>query len=176
MVGYLYVQQSLSDLYRARSSSLAPRRPPPIQDEEDSTFVRCIQESENQELSLTLYNSMTRQLRDIVARPRLGWGGQGLLGTTIRFDTAHDAHENVLHVVDVVPGALAAVAGLRAATDYIIGGQSYVFRSMGDFETVVTHNLASKKPCLLHVYDSNTEQVREVTIEPPAGADAASVR
>ena len=49
------------------------------------------------------------------------WGGQGLLGISIRFCSFEGATENVWHVLDVQPNSPAAIAGLHSDTDYIIG-------------------------------------------------------
>ena len=41
------------------------------------------------------------------------WGGQGLLGISIRFCSFEGANENVWHILEVKPTSPAEAAGLR---------------------------------------------------------------
>lgn len=52
------------------------------------------------------------------------WGGQGLLGISIRFCSFEGARENVWHVVQVQPNSPAEIAGLQSNVDYILGAES----------------------------------------------------
>lgn len=52
------------------------------------------------------------------------WGGQGLLGISIRFCSFEGARENVWHVVQVQPNSPAEIAGLQSNFDYILGAES----------------------------------------------------
>jgi hypothetical protein len=47
----------------------------------DSTFVEIIKASENKPLSLTVYNSKSHSLRDVVVVPNRAWLGDGYLGS-----------------------------------------------------------------------------------------------
>ena len=67
----------------------------------DQTFVEMIKASENKPLPLTIYNIKSETTRDVVITPRRGWGGQGMLGVTIRFDTYWRAEESLVRVLEV---------------------------------------------------------------------------
>lgn len=45
--------------------------------------------------------------------PSRRWGGQGMLGVTIRFDTYFEADQCLVRVLDVAPGSPAQIAGLK---------------------------------------------------------------
>lgn len=49
------------------------------------------------------------------------WGGQGMLGVTIRFDSFWRAEESLVRVLEVVPDSPAELAGLQAEDDYLLG-------------------------------------------------------
>lgn len=70
---------------------------------------------------LRVYSSKTQQFRDVTLIPSDNWGGQGLLGLSIRYCSFKGANESVWHVLEVHPGSPAAMAGLQPFTDYIIG-------------------------------------------------------
>ncbi len=48
---------------------------------------------------LLLYSSKTLAVRETTVTPSTMWGGQGLLGVSIRFCTFQGANENVWHVL-----------------------------------------------------------------------------
>ena len=53
----------------------------------------------NKELTITVYSSKTRTVRQTTIMPSMTWGGQGLLGVSIRFCSFEGANENVWHVL-----------------------------------------------------------------------------
>ena len=48
---------------------------------------------------------LTFQVREIFITPSNTWGGQGLLGISIRFCSFEGANENVWHILDVEPNS-----------------------------------------------------------------------
>ncbi|VDM25171.1 unnamed protein product [Hydatigera taeniaeformis] len=72
-------------------------------------------------MRLEVYSSKTQEFREVTLIPSSDWGGQGLLGLSIRYCSFKGASENVWHVLEVSPGSPAAMAGLQPFTDYIIG-------------------------------------------------------
>lgn len=48
---------------------------------------------------MTVYNSKAQTVRDVEIVPSNMWGGQGLLGVSIRFCSFEGANENVWHVL-----------------------------------------------------------------------------
>ena len=87
----------------------------------DNKFVEMIKESENKPLPLTIYNIKSETTRDVVITPKRNWGGQGMLGVTIRFDSFWRAEESLVRVLEVVPDSPAELAGLQANDDYLLG-------------------------------------------------------
>lgn len=48
---------------------------------------------------MTVYSSKTQSVRTVTIVPSTTWGGQGLLGVSIRFCSFEGANENVWHVL-----------------------------------------------------------------------------
>ena len=113
-----------------------------------------------QQKSLTVpYFSL--QVRDVFITPSTVWGGQGLLGISIRFCSFEGANENVWHILEVHPSSPAETAGLRAFTDYIIGADSVLHESEDLFSLIEAHE---GRPLKLYVYNTETDHCREVRL------------
>lgn len=95
--------------------------------------------------------------------PSESWGGQGLLGVSIRFCSFEGANENVWHILEVHPGSPAELAGLRSFSDYIIGADSILHESEDLFTLIETHE---NKQLKLYVYNCDEDKCREVLITP----------
>lgn len=115
---------------------------------------------------MTVYSSKTQTVRSVTIEPSENWGGQGLLGVSIRFCSFEGANENVWHVLEVHPSSPAELAGLRSFTDYIIGADSVLHESEDLFALIEAHEARSLK---LYVYNSADDCCREVTITPHRG-------
>lgn len=48
---------------------------------------------------MLIYSSKTQSVREVMISPNANWGGQGLLGVSIRFCSFEGANENVWHVL-----------------------------------------------------------------------------
>lgn len=72
-------------------------------------------------MKLEVFNMKTMKVREVEVVPSNMWGGQGLLGASVRFCSFRRASEHVWHVLDVEPASPAALAGLRPYTDYVVG-------------------------------------------------------
>ncbi|XP_073503071.1 Golgi reassembly-stacking protein 2 [Phyllobates terribilis] len=114
-------------------------------------------------VKMVVYSSKTLELREATVTPSNMWGGQGLLGVSIRFCSFDGANENVWHVLEVEPNSPAALAGLRPHTDYIIGADTVMNESEDLFSLIETHE---GKPLKLYVYNTDTDNCREVVITP----------
>ncbi|KAM7104141.1 Golgi reassembly-stacking protein 2 isoform 2-T2 [Molossus nigricans] len=112
---------------------------------------------------MLIYSSKTLELRETSVTPSNLWGGQGLLGVSIRFCSFDGANENVWHVLEVESNSPAAVAGLRPHSDYIIGADTVMNESEDLFSLIETHEA---KPLKLYVYNTDTDNCREVIITP----------
>ena len=124
----------------------------------DTTLIDMIKEHEDKELSLKVYNWKNNTLRDVVLTPTRKWPGEGMLGVTIRFDTYHEAEENLCHVLEVEPDSPAELAGLQAGTDYLLGTTEKVFKDADVLFEELKENI--DKPVEFYVYNSETDEVR----------------
>ncbi|XP_034069210.1 Golgi reassembly-stacking protein 2-like isoform X2 [Gymnodraco acuticeps] len=114
-------------------------------------------------IKILLYNSKTLAVRETTIIPSNLWGGQGLLGVSIRFCSFEGANENVWHILEVEPHSPAALAGLKAYTDYIIGADTNMSESEDLFSVIESHE---EKELKLYVYSTDTDNCREVVITP----------
>lgn len=114
-------------------------------------------------VKLEVYNSKTQKMRELEVTPSNMWGGQGLLGASVRFCSFEGANENVWHVLDVEENSPAALAGLIAFDDYIVGADQ-VLQESEDFYSLIEAN--EGKPLKLLVYNTQTDECREVVVTP----------
>lgn len=117
------------------------------------------------QIPMTIYSSKTQNVRSVLITPSDTWGGQGLLGISIRFCSFEGANENVWHILEVHPGSPADLAGLKPFTDYIIGADAVLHESDDLYALVESHEARCLK---LYVYNSVEDACREVTITPNA--------
>ncbi|XP_011135871.1 Golgi reassembly-stacking protein 2 [Harpegnathos saltator] len=132
-------------------------------DQDNDTLKELLKASVNQKLIITVYSSKTKSVRRTHITPSMTWGGQGLLGVSIRFCSFEGANENVWHVLEVHPSSPAELAGLRPFTDYIIGADSILHESENLFTLIEAHE---SRPLKLYVYNTKDDFCREVTITP----------
>ncbi|CAG5896007.1 unnamed protein product [Menidia menidia] len=114
-------------------------------------------------VKLEVYNSKTQRVRELEVTPSNMWGGQGLLGASVRFCSFEGANENVWHVLDVEANSPAALAGLTAHDDFIVGADQ-VLQESEDFFSLIEAN--EGKSLKLLVYNTQTDQCREVVVTP----------
>ncbi|KAG7224930.1 hypothetical protein INR49_014846 [Caranx melampygus] len=114
-------------------------------------------------VKLEVYNSKTQRVRELEVTPSNMWGGQGLLGASVRFCSFEGANENVWHVLDVEANSPAALAGLIAHDDFIVGADQ-VLQDSEDFFSLIEAN--EGKPLKLLVYNTQSDQCREVVVTP----------
>merc|ERR1712223_2224012 len=131
--------------------------------QDNDTLKDLLKINVEKEINMTVYSSKTRMVRDVLITPSTLWGGQGLLGISIRFCSFEGANENVWHILEVKPTSPAEAAGLRPYTDYIIGADSVLHESEDLFTLIEAHEA---RPLKLYVYNTETDHCREVTITP----------
>ncbi|CAB3361368.1 Hypothetical predicted protein [Cloeon dipterum] len=112
---------------------------------------------------MLVYSSKTQSVRSLQVRPNANWGGQGLLGVSIRFCSFQGASENVWHVLDVQPNSPAEKAGLRSESDYIIGADSVLHESEDLYSLLEAHE---GRALSLYVYNSEDDACRQLTLIP----------
>ncbi|KAI6178480.1 GRASP55 65 domain containing protein [Aphelenchoides besseyi] len=132
-------------------------------DQDDETFKEILKQNIDRPLELTVYNSKTQTVRQTQIVPSNNWGGQGILGVSIRFCSFEGANQNVWHVISVESNSPAALAGLIGESDYILGAES-VLQHADDLISLVQANIG--KQVKLYVYNVDSDNVREVTLVP----------
>ncbi|CAE7262069.1 Gorasp2 [Symbiodinium sp. CCMP2456] len=141
-------------------------------DADQATFASAIQEAENQRTKLVVHNIRTHTARDVYVTPRR-WGGAGLLGAVVRYDTLESAEGQGMRVLSVFPNSPAEAAGLVPNKDFLLGTTEVMFRDMDELTEVV--NLYMGTELKIYVYNIEAENIREVVIVPSTqwGGDGA---
>jgi GRASP55/65 PDZ-like domain len=111
-----------------------------------------------------VYNFKSQEARLVYLTPSDSWGGAGLLGVTIRLDNYAGAEDRLVRVLSVEPGSPAAIAGLVAETDFLLGTTHQSLESVNHFAAVLRQNVDSVVE--LYVYNSDTDIVRVVALMP----------
>jgi hypothetical protein len=131
--------------------------------QENDTLKQILEKYMDKPVKVSLYNSKTRTTREVELVPTNTWGGQGLLGVSIRFCSFEGATENIWHVLEIHPNSPAAQAGLIPHSDYILGSE---MMSAGDddlYSLIESHDHQEIK---LYVYNADTDNCREVSLTP----------
>jgi hypothetical protein len=131
---------------------------------EDSTLVDALQQNAGRELTLGVYSSRTESVRLVQLTPRNDWGGIGLLGVSIRFNSMKNAEEQVWHVEQVYPRSPAQQAGLQAGTDYVVGTPDVLFSDEDDLYAMLRQHATVP----LYLYSTVSDDIRIVTVAPNA--------
>ncbi|XP_069770973.1 Golgi reassembly-stacking protein 1-like isoform X3 [Narcine bancroftii] len=92
-----------------------------LQNKDNDIFKDLLKANAEKLVKLEVYSSKAAKVREVEVVPSNMWGGQGLLGASVRFCSFEGAHEHVWHVLDVEPNSPAGLAGLQPHTDYIVG-------------------------------------------------------
>lgn len=132
-------------------------------DQDNDTLKELLKKNVDKEINMTIYSSKTQNIRVVNITPSSSWGGQGLLGVSIRFCSFEGANENVWHILEVHPSSPAETAGLRSFSDYIIGADSILHESEDLFSLIEAHEAKQLK---IYVYNADEDKCREVVIIP----------
>ncbi|XP_052580238.1 Golgi reassembly-stacking protein 1 isoform X1 [Peromyscus californicus insignis] len=132
---------------------------------ENDTLKALLKANVEKPVKLEVFNMKTMKVREVEVVPSNMWGGQGLLGASVRFCSFRRASEHVWHVLDVEPSSPAALAGLCPYTDYVVGSDQILQESEDFFTLIESHE---GKPLKLMVYNSESDSCREVTVTPNA--------
>ncbi|XP_041848251.1 Golgi reassembly-stacking protein 1a [Melanotaenia boesemani] len=131
--------------------------------EENEMLKEILKVSMEKAVKMEVYSTKTTRVRELEVVPSNMWGGQGLLGASVRFCSYQGANENVWHVLDVEPSSPAALAGLQPHSDYIVGADQVLQDSEDFFSLIEAHE---GKPLKLLVYNTQTDTCREVVVTP----------
>lgn len=132
-------------------------------DQDNDTLKELLKANIDKEIQMTVFSSKTQNIRVVNIMPSTTWGGQGLLGVSIRFCSFEGANENVWHILEVHPSSPAEEAGMIPFTDYIIGADSILHESEDLFTLIESHE---GRPLKMYVYNIEKDVCREVTITP----------
>lgn len=132
---------------------------------ENDTLKALLKANVEKPVKLEVFNMKTMRVREVEVVPSNMWGGQGLLGASVRFCSFRRASEHVWHVLDVEPSSPASLAGLCPYTDYVVGSDQILQESEDFFTLIESHE---GKPLKLMVYNSESDTCREVTVTPNA--------
>ncbi|KAM9075253.1 Golgi reassembly-stacking protein 1 isoform 2-T2 [Megaptera novaeangliae] len=132
---------------------------------ENDTLKALLKANVEKPVKLEVFNMKTMKVREVEVVPSNMWGGQGLLGASVRFCSFRRASEHVWHVLDVEPCSPAFLAGLRPYTDYVVGSDQILQESEDFFSLIESHE---GKPLKLMVYNSESDSCRDVTVTPNA--------
>jgi hypothetical protein len=157
--------------------------------ENPSFFFDYVRRNKDKAITCQVFNLRCRGARDLTLVPTDSWGGVGLLGCNVCWETADAALESTWHIVDVVPRSPAFKADLMAHRDYILGMQPAhdgaaitTFRDGSDFHSRVEEWRArmavaprnAPRTLLLMVFDSVDNSVKEVLVD-MAGAHSLGI-
>ena len=67
--------------------------------QDDDVFKTTLKNNLDRPVELELYNAKHQGSRKVILIPSSNWGGQGLLGVSIRFCSFEGANQNVWHVL-----------------------------------------------------------------------------
>lgn len=68
-------------------------------DQDNDTLKELLKQNIDKPIKMTVYSSKSQSIRDVQIIPSATWGGQGLLGVSIRFCSFEGANENVWHIL-----------------------------------------------------------------------------
>ncbi|XP_054623912.1 Golgi reassembly-stacking protein 1-like [Dunckerocampus dactyliophorus] len=131
--------------------------------EENDQLKELLKANMEKAVCMEVYSTKSMKVRELEVVPSNMWGGQGLLGASVRFCSYQGANENVWHVLDVEASSPAALAGLHPHTDYIVGADQVLQDSEDFFSLIETHE---GKQLKLMVYNTQMDACREVTVTP----------
>lgn len=130
---------------------------------DQTSFFEKIKAAENQRTKLVVYNIRTHSYRDATVTPRQ-WGGSGLLGAVVRYDSLENTENQGIRVLEVFPNSPSAIAGIVPFKDFLLGTADVMFRDIDELVEIV--QLCLGKRMQIYVYNCDTETIREVYIVP----------
>ncbi|XP_048367700.1 Golgi reassembly-stacking protein 1 [Sphaerodactylus townsendi] len=131
---------------------------------EGDTLKDLLKANMEKAVKLEVYNIKTMKVREVEVTPSNMWGGQGLLGASVRFCSFQGANEHVWHVLDVEPASPAALAGLQPLTAGLHCWIDQILQESEDFFSLIESH--EGKPLKLMVYNMEMDCCREVYVTP----------
>ncbi|TYJ54612.1 hypothetical protein B9479_004742 [Cryptococcus floricola] len=137
---------------------------------------RILEDNEGKRIGLRVYNAKSQRVRDVYVTPSRAWSEEqtrqngdpdakpSLLGLSLRVCNPAHALESVYHVLDVLEGSPAEMAGLVPWGDYVLAWSGGPLHSENDFYKLIEGHV--DKPLRLFVYNSDLDNLREVILYP----------
>lgn len=139
---------------------------------------RVLDSHEGRRIGLKVYNAKSQRIRDVSLVPSREWAVAGLkqngqhtddvkpslLGLSLRVCNPAHALESVYHVLDVLEGSPAEMAGLVPWGDFVLAWSGGPLHSETDFYNLIESHV--DKPLRLFVYNSDLDNLREVILYP----------
>ncbi|KAI9638990.1 GRASP55/65 PDZ-like domain-containing protein [Dioszegia hungarica] len=123
---------------------------------------RILEDNEGKKVGLRVYNAKSQRIREPTSsdqQPK-----PSLLGLSLRACNPVNALESVYHVLDVLEGSPAEMAGLVPWGDYVLAWSGGPLHSESDFYNLIEAHV--DKPLRLFVYNSDLDNLREVVLYP----------
>lgn len=130
---------------------------------ENGSLREILKASVDQKLKMIVYNTRDKNVREVEIIPSTSWGGNGLLGVSIKHSSFDKADERVWHVIEVEPGSPAQQAGFKVNEDYVIGSDSILQENDDLYNLIEAHDGKALK---LFVHNINTDNCREIICHP----------
>lgn len=130
---------------------------------ENGSLREILKASVDQKLKMIVFNTRSKQVREVEIVPSTSWGGNGLLGVSIKHQSFDRADERVWHVLEVENGSPAQQAGFIPNEDYIIGSDSILQESDDLYNLIEAHEGKALK---LFVYNISSDNCRDVICHP----------
>ena len=132
--------------------------------ESEMPLQEILRRNTNCLVTLTVWNVLRQEMRDVKVRLRNDWGGEGVLGAKMGFEEIDEAGMKTYHVTEVAVGSPAALAGLIPLEDYILTAAEHVIGDSDELAILATYSPELK----LAVYNKVKKNVREVILKPNA--------
>eukprot|EP01126_Amoeba_proteus_P017856 TRINITY_DN187_c0_g1_i6.p1 TRINITY_DN187_c0_g1~~TRINITY_DN187_c0_g1_i6.p1 ORF type:complete len:252 (-),score=47.43 TRINITY_DN187_c0_g1_i6:241-996(-) len=123
-----------------------------------------VPENVGKEQKLLVYNTRLEIQREVILLPSDSWGGAGLAGISIRYHNIEQATEFIWRILEVYSNSPAAIAGLEAFDDYIVGSPDIIFNSHDHFFSYIRSSIDVSVS--LYVYSKRTTRVRLISLLP----------
>jgi hypothetical protein len=131
---------------------------------DDVDFPALLEKFKGKKLQLLVWNIKCQEQRLVDIIPSDDWEGAGLLGVTIRLDNYAGAEDRLIRILTVEHNSPAAIAGLVASQDYLLGTTTHSFDSTRVLAAVLEAHV--DRVVELYVYNTNSDKVRVVALMP----------
>lgn len=133
------------------------------------SFNKIIAENQNKSLGFKVFNIYSQKSRDLLISPTRNWpNSESLLGIIIRKESFANALEKSFKVLSVLENSPAAISGLIAEEDFIIGMTYYKYQDIEEFKEILSQATPEenkenlKEVC---VFNNKSKEIRLVNLK-----------